>query len=91
MQVDERFRIHEHAHISELEYPVALARLRVEADVVAQSGASSALHSQPQSALLGRDALLDDGRANPGQSLIGYLDALRGRGLRSCSVPQLES
>ena len=70
MQVDERLRIDEHAHIAELEDAVALARLRVEADVVAQARASAALHAQAQSALLGRNAFLDHGRADLGQRLL---------------------
>ena len=41
-----------------------LARLRVEADVVAQARTSAALHAQAQPALFGRDAFLDDGRTN---------------------------
>ncbi len=35
IQLDERLRVHEHAHIVELENTVPFAGLRVEADVVA--------------------------------------------------------
>ena len=65
----------------ELEDAVALARLRVEADVVAQPRTSAALHTQAQSALLGRDAFLGHRAANLGDGLFGHHDAFGGRGL----------
>ena len=52
VQVDKRFRIDKDAYVGELEDPVALARLRVEADVVAQAGASATLHPETQPTLL---------------------------------------
>ena len=64
MQIDERLRIDEHAHIVKLEDAVAFARLRVEADVVAQPGTAAALHAQAQAALLGRNAFLRHRAAN---------------------------
>src|SRR5579864_1880562 len=53
VQVDERLGIDKDSHITELEDAVALARLRIETDVVAQAGTSSALHAEAQAALLG--------------------------------------
>jgi len=75
MQVDERFGIDEHAHVTELEDAVAFPRLRVEANVVAQPGTSAALHAEAQPALLRRDALFDDGSSYPGQGFVRNLDA----------------
>ena len=69
VQVDERFRIDEDSHIAKLEDAVTLARLRVEANVVAQPGASAALHAKTQSALLGRDAFFHDGGADSAPEL----------------------
>src|SRR6185312_15821022 len=50
VQVDERLRIDEHTHPAELVNAVAFARLRVEANVVGQPGATAALHAQSQPA-----------------------------------------
>ena len=82
MQVYERFRIHKNPHIPKLVNPIALPRLRVEANVVAQARAPAALHSQTQPALFRRDALLDDGRPNLRQRLLRDLHTLRRRGPR---------
>ena len=77
MQVDERFRIDEHAHVAELKNAVALPRLRVEPNVIAQPGTSAALHAEAQSALLRRDALLHDCSSDLGQSFVRDLNAFR--------------
>src|SRR5262249_28442957 len=60
---------------------VALARLRVEADVIAQAGTSAALHPETQAALLGRNALFGHGATDFRDRLFGDRDAFGG-GLR---------
>src|SRR6202789_2012841 len=55
---------------------VTLARLRVKANVVAQSGAPTPLNSDAQAALLWRNVLLRHGDANPLQGLLGDLNTL---------------
>src|SRR5438876_4598367 len=47
VQIDKRFRIYKDPNIAELKNAVTFARLRIEANVVTQTGASSALHSHP--------------------------------------------
>src|SRR5450755_1723960 len=53
VQIDERLRVDEDAHVTVLKYAVALARLRIEADVVAEPGAAAPLNAQAKAALLG--------------------------------------
>ena len=81
VQIDERLRVHEHAHVAELEDAVTIAGLRIEADVVAQARTSSALYAQAQAALLRRHAFLGHGDAHLGQGFLGHEDAF-GRCLR---------
>src|SRR5215472_3036266 len=78
VQVNERLRIHEHAHISELKDAVTLAGLRVESDVIAQSRTAAPLHAQTKTAFGWRDAFLGHRRADLGDRLLAYLDALDG-------------
>src|SRR5437773_475891 len=47
MEIDKRLRIYEHPDIAELKDAVTFPRLRIEANVITQTGASSALHSHP--------------------------------------------
>jgi len=60
---------------------IALARLRVEANVVTQPRTPTALHPKAQPALFRRNALFDNRGANARQRLIGHQHAFRGRGL----------
>src|SRR5580693_5803627 len=85
MQVDKRLRIDEHAYVTELEDAIAFARLRIEADVVAQAGTAATLHAQAQPALLGRDAFLGHRAAHFDQGLLSNLNAFGGRGLQNRS------
>src|SRR5579863_1188277 len=78
VQVDERFRIDKDADIAELKNAVAFARLRIEADVIAQAGTSAALHTKAQAALLGRNAFLGHRDADFRDRLLGDRDALGG-------------
>jgi len=83
MQVDKRLGIDENPYIAELEDAIAFARLRVETYVVTQTGTATALYTQAQPALLGRNAFLGHCASNFGQGFIGNLNALRRRGLRT--------
>ena len=84
MQVDKRLRIYKHPHVTELKYPVTLARLRIKTNVVAQARATAALHSDTQSTLGGRNALLDHRRFDSCDRLFGDRDPLRRRRLGCC-------
>src|SRR5262249_37790718 len=80
VQIDERLGVHKNPDIIELKDAVALTRLAVKTDVVAQPRAAAALHSEAQSTLLGRDVFLLDRHADARQGLVGDLNALGGRG-----------
>src|SRR4051812_29318083 len=75
VQVDEALRVHEQAHTIELIHAVALTRLRIEADVVAQSAASAALYAHAKSALFRRNILLRHGYADLLQRALRHLNA----------------
>ena len=81
VQVDERFRVNEEADAIELEDPVALAGLAIEADVLALPRAPSALHPQVKPAALLGNILLGHGAAHAGDGLLCNRDALRRRRL----------
>lgn len=87
VQINERFWINKDADIPKLKNAVALARLRIEANVIAQARAAATLHAQTQSALLGRNTLLGHSRTNLRDRLFCDRDSscrgLRG-GLFSC-------
>src|ERR1700752_302223 len=70
-EIDEGLGINEHADIFEVEDAVALARLRVEADVVRKAGAASSLDAETQAAFGGRDPLFGQGDADALDSAVG--------------------
>src|SRR5262245_14491670 len=76
MQVNERLWIDEDANAIELVNPIALPRLAVEADVIAEPGTAAALYSDAQSTLLRRHVLLRHGGANLAESALRDLNAL---------------
>src|SRR6266446_10919711 len=65
VQIDEGLRVHKNPDVSELKYPVALSRLRIEPYVVTQARASAALHAQTKATLLRRNVFLHHRGANP--------------------------
>ncbi len=82
VQVDKRLGIDEHANIAKLKDPVAVAWLRIEPDVIAQSGTPPALHAQAQSTLFGRNAFLGHRALHLAQGFLRDLNTLGRRGLR---------
>jgi len=53
VQIDKRLRIDEHPHIAKLEDAIAFAWLRVETNVIAQTGTAAALYAKAQSTCSG--------------------------------------
>jgi len=76
VEVDEGLGVDEDADVFEVEDAVALARLRVEANVVGETGAAAALNAEAQAAFSGRDALLGHGDADALEGAVGQLDSL---------------
>src|SRR5262249_4484420 len=69
----------------ELEYAITLARLRVEANTVAQARASTALHADTQTTLFRGHTFFRHRRTNSGDGLLAHLNALCRGGLRRLS------
>src|SRR5215470_1150887 len=90
VQVDEGFRVDKHTHVVKVKDAIALPRLRIEADVVAQARTTAALHTQAQTAFGRRNAFLRHRAANFGDRLLRHLDALDG-GSRYWGCDRLES
>src|SRR5208283_4253476 len=82
VQVNERLRIDEDANVFELKNAIAFARLRVEADVVAQPRTATTLHTQAQPALGRGNIFLRHRRPDASYRLLRQLDTLGGRGRR---------
>ena len=76
MEVDKRLGIHKDAHIFKVVNAVAFSRLRVESNVIRQTGTAAALNAEAESPLLRRDSFFSHGYANPLQSTLRDLDAL---------------
>src|ERR1700752_1447372 len=76
VQINERLRVDEHAHVVELKDAIAFARLRVETDVIAETRTATTLHAKAQSALLGRNAFLGHRAAYLNQGFVSDLNAL---------------
>src|SRR5271166_5954263 len=79
MQVDERLRVHEDAHIVILKDAIPFARLGIEPDDVGEAGTASALNAEAQTALVGCDSFFRQRRANVLQRLGRDDNALRRR------------
>ncbi len=95
-QIEEGLRVNEDPHRlgsagivrglqtrAEDEDAVALAGLRVKADVVAQPRAAAALNAEAQAASVRRDAFLGQRNANALQRVLGDLDSVLRVGLKA--------
>src|SRR5438067_7579949 len=89
VQIDEALRIHEdpvcrrigrrlgiEMLLREAEHAIALTRLAIETDVVAEPGAAAARNAKPKPPGSGLNVLLSHRRPNPLQSPQSYADAL---------------
>src|SRR5208283_4606612 len=82
VQINERLRIDEDANVFELKNTIAFARLRVEADVVTQSGTATTLDTQAKPAFGRRDIFFRQRRTDTSYRLLGHLDTVGGGGGR---------
>src|ERR1700739_1506380 len=78
MEINERLRIHEYAHVCALEESIALAGLRVKTNVIPQTGTPAPLPAKAQASLFGRDAFFGHRATHLGDGLVGHLDAFGG-------------
>ena len=76
VEVDKRFGIDEDTNILKVVHAIAFSGLRVEANVIGETGAAPALNALAESPLCRGNSFFGHGRANPLQGALRDLDAL---------------
>src|ERR1700736_4535281 len=76
VEVDKRLGIHKDADVFKIVNTVPLSRLRVEPNVIGQTGTAAALNAQAEPVLIRGDSFFGHSYANPLQSALRDLDAL---------------
>ena len=76
VEVDKRLGIHKDADVFKVVNTIPFSRLRVEPNVIGQTGTAAALNAEAESPLLRGDSFFGHGYANPLQGALRDLDAL---------------
>src|SRR5450755_4442548 len=76
VEVDERLGIHKDTDVFKVVNTIPFSRLRVEPNVVGQTGTAAALNAQAEPPLFRGDSFFGHSDANPLQSALRDLDAL---------------
>ena len=76
VEVDKRLGIHKDTDIFKVVDAVPFSRLRVEPNVIGQTGTATALNAESEPPLFRRDSFFGHGYANPLQGALRDLDAL---------------
>src|SRR6202012_732158 len=76
VKVDKRLWIDKDANLFKVVHTIAFSRLRVEANVVRKTGATTALDTQTKSPLFRGDPFFGHSDTNPLQGALGHLNAL---------------